>query len=71
MHIQCRFSICWYVPCGLAVRGPFCARLRTYWHPSVPAFAPVRLYLRRFLRSYVFVGARSCMRSPPTEFVDV
>jgi hypothetical protein len=48
MHIQCRFSICWYVPCGVAVCGPFRARLPTYWHPSVPAFAPVCLYLRRF-----------------------
>ncbi|KAJ7803738.1 hypothetical protein B0H13DRAFT_2388829 [Mycena leptocephala] len=47
MHTHCRFNICWYVPCGLTVCGPFRARLRTYWHPSVPAFAPVRLYLRR------------------------
>ncbi|KAJ7919881.1 hypothetical protein B0H13DRAFT_2319985 [Mycena leptocephala] len=59
MHIHCHSNICWYVPCGLAVCGPFRARLRTYWHPSVPAFAPVRLYLRRFLRSYMFVDDAS------------
>jgi hypothetical protein len=50
MHIHCRFSTRWYLPCGSPVCGPFRARPRTDWRSSVPDFAPVRLFRRSCAR---------------------